>query len=70
MASQRGVIMKAILAHAHGEIEMSRANIEVYLNASVGIGEHSDITGAVMLELDKIAQYEDQIQVLDKYFKA
>tara|TARA_R100001443_G_C3323288_1_gene170590 strand:+ start:765 stop:977 length:213 start_codon:yes stop_codon:yes gene_type:complete len=70
MASQRGVIMKAILAHAHGEIEMCRANIEVYLNASVGIGEHTDITGAVMAELDKMAQYEAQIEVLDKYFKA
>ena len=70
MSSQRNVLLKALLAHAAGEIEMSRANIEVYLNASVGIGEHADITGAIAGELDKIARYEDQIQVLDKYFKA
>ena len=70
MASQRQLLMKALTVHAHGEIEMCRANIEVYLNASVGIGEHSDITGAIAGELDKIARYEDQIHVLDKYFKA
>ena len=70
MSSQRNVLLKALLAHAAGEIEMSRANIEVYLNASVGIGEHPNITGAMQEEIDKIARYEDQIQVLDKYFKA
>ena len=48
---------------------MSRANVEVYLNASVGIGEHSNITGAIQEEVDKIAKYQDQIDVINKYFK-
>ena len=69
MSSQRNVLLKALLAHAAGEIEMSRANIEVYLNASVGIWEHSNITGAMQEEIDKIAKYQDQIDVINRYFK-
>ncbi len=69
MSSQRNVLLKALLVHAAGEIEMSRANIEVYLNASVGIGEHPNITGAMQEEIDKIAKYQDQIDVINKYFK-
>ena len=69
MSSQRALLMKALTVHAHGEIEMCRANIEVYLNASVGIGEHADITGAIAGELDKIARWHDQIEVIQKYVK-
>jgi len=69
MSSQRDIIRKALLLHATGEIEMARANVEVYLNSSVGIGEHSNITGAVQEEIDKIAKYQDQIDVINKYFK-
>jgi len=43
--------------------------VEVYLNNPAGIGEHSDVMEAVEQELDKIARYHDQIEVLNKYFK-
>ena len=46
----------------------SKANVEVYFEHPVGIGEHSDITGAIGEELDKIARYHDQIEVLKNYF--
>jgi hypothetical protein len=39
------------------------------LEHPVGIGEHSDISEAIQCELDKIARYEDQLNVIDKYFK-
>ena len=65
----REQLIRALLAHAQGEIEKHKANVEIYLTNPVGIGEHSDITGAIGEELDKIARYEDQLQVIDKYFK-
>jgi len=34
----------------------------------MGIGEHSDITEAIQVELDKIARYHDQIEVINHYF--
>ena len=30
---------------------------------------HSDITEAIQVELDKIARYHDQVEVIDQYFK-
>ena len=65
----REQLIRALLAHAQGEIEKHKANVEIYLTNPVGIGEHSDITGAIGEELDKIARYHDQIEVLTKYFK-
>ena len=43
--------------------------MNVYLEHPAGIGEHSDITEAIQVELDKIARYHDQVEVIDKYFK-
>ena len=65
----REQLIRALLAHAQGEIEKHKANVEVYLTNPVGIGEHSDITAAIQIELDKIARYHDQVEVIQKYFK-
>ena len=65
----RDQLIKALLAHAQGDIQKHVANVEVYLNNPVGIGEHSDITEAIENELNIIAKYQDQIDVINKYFK-
>ena len=61
-------LIKALLTHAHGEISYHKANVNVYLNNPVGIGEHSDVMGAITAELAQIAKYQDQIDVIEKYF--
>ncbi|ADP00060.1 hypothetical protein PRUG_00037 [Prochlorococcus phage P-SSP6] len=63
----RTQLINALKAHANGEIQKHLANVEVYLENPAGIGEHSDITEAIGLELDKIARYHDQMEVLSKY---
>ena len=62
-------LLKAVLAHANGEIAKHRANVNVYLEHPAGIGEHSDITEAIETELNIIAKYQDQVDVINKYFK-
>ena len=69
MIHMRDQLIKALLAHANGEIQKHKANVEVYLEHPMGIGEHSDITEAIQVELDKIARYHDQVEVIDQYFK-
>ena len=61
-------LVRSLLAHAHGEIEYHKANVSVYLDNPVGIGEHPDVMGAITEELDKIARYHDQVEVLERYF--
>ena len=65
----REQLIKALLAHAQGDIAKHKANIEVYLANPVGIGEHSKIVEAIEGELDMIAKYQDQIDIINKYFK-
>ena len=65
----REQIIKALLAHAQGDIAKHKANVEVYLSNPAGIGEHSDVMGAIEEELNMIAKYQDQIDVISKYFK-
>ena len=64
----RNILLKATRSHAQGHVDKHIANIEVYLNQSVGIGEHSDIIEAIELELEEIAKYQDQLDILDQYF--
>ena len=65
----RDKIIKALLSHAKGDIEKHKANVEIYLSNPAGIGEHSDIMESVENELNMIAKYQDQIDVIQKYFK-
>ena len=65
----REQLIKALLAHAQGDIAKHRANVEIYLTNPVGIGEHSNIMEAIEEELNMIAKYQDQIDVIQKYFK-
>ena len=48
----RKVLIDGLKAHALGHIEKHKANVEIYLHGSVGIGEHSDIVAAIQTELD------------------
>jgi len=65
----RDSLIKALLAHAHGDIAKHKANVEVYLTNPAGIGEHSNIVDAIEEELNMIAKYQDQVDVINKHFK-
>ena len=62
-------LVKALLAHAQGDIQKHVANVEVYLTNPAGIGEHSNIVEAIEQEINEIAKYQDQIDIIKKYFK-
>jgi len=65
----RNQIIEALKAHAHGHVEKHRLNVEVYLSNPVGIGEHSDVMDAIEIELAEMAKYQDQLDLVEKYFK-
>jgi hypothetical protein len=64
----REKLLTALEAHAKGHIEKHRINVEIYLTNSVGIGEHGDIIETVEKELEAMARYQDQLDILKKYF--
>tara|TARA_Y100000114_G_C11595912_1_gene248012 strand:+ start:344 stop:571 length:228 start_codon:yes stop_codon:yes gene_type:complete len=61
-------LLIAAMAQARGELEVHKANIKVYQTMPAGIGEHSDVTEAVIAELDKMAAAHDRIEMLKEYF--
>jgi hypothetical protein len=65
----RELLIEAFKSHAKGHIDKHIANVEVYLANPVGIGEHSDIMEAVEIEVEQIAKYDDQLEMIMKYFK-
>ena len=65
----REILLQAIRSHAKGHVDKHKANVEVYLNSTTGIGEHPDIIEAMEMEIMEIAKYDDVLEILDKYFK-
>ena len=61
-------IIEAARKQAEGQIAVHKANIKVYQTMPAGIGEHSDITEAVIAELDKLASAHDRLEMIEKYF--
>ena len=61
-------MIQALKAHAIGHIEKHKVNVEVILQQAVGIGEHGDILTEAEKELKVIAEYDDQLEMLNKYF--
>ena len=62
-------IILAAKKQAEGEVAEHLANIQVYQTMPAGIGEHSDVTEAVIAELDKLAAADDRLAMIEKYLK-
>ena len=63
------MLIQAVRAHASGHVQKHKANVEVFLANAVGVGEHPDVLDSIEKELDEMARYNDQIEMIDKYFK-
>ena len=64
----RSDLIKASKLHFQAHIEKHRVNIENLLENGVGVAEHPDIMDTIEKELEIIAEYDDKLSVLDKYF--
>ena len=57
-------IILAAKKQAEGELEVHKANIQVYIENPAGIGEHPDLVAAVDHEVCKLANAEDKLSSL------
>lgn len=60
------IVLQALVKKLEGDIAVSRANIEIYKQDSVGIGEHPEIVQAVEAELEKYSEAQDKLSNLLK----
>ena len=65
----RDIILKAFKSHAQGHIDKHIANVEVLLEKPVGVAEHPDVIETIEKEVRVIADYDDLLQMINKYFE-
>ena len=58
----------ALKKKLEGDIAIHKTNISIYMNNTVGIGEHIDIVETVDKELVKLCEAEDKLATLIKNF--
>ena len=67
-ASKLPAILHALQLKYESEIVIAKTNIDVYLNNSVGVGEHPTIVEAVELELKKVDTAQAMLDVIEKHY--
>ena len=67
--TQRDDMLDAVEHYATGNIAMHKMNVEIYLSNPAGIGEHSDVTEAVIAEIEKIARWQDVVDTINEHFR-
>lgn len=58
------VIADSMMSYLTGKVKYHQANVRIYLQSPVGIGEHPDILGAIEEELAKAAEYQEKLDQL------
>ena len=61
-------IIDVLIKQCEAGIERHKMNVRVLTEKNVGLAEHGDLMITIEGELDKVANYEDRLQVLKKYF--
>ena len=63
-------LLQALIKRLEGDIEVAKANVMVYTRNAAGIGGegNADVLEEIEKELDIVARYHDQLEMLDKYF--
>ena len=66
----REMLIGAARTYYMGMINKHMANMEGLLNNPTGLGEdaHQDIQAVIEIELGKIADYHDKLEMLQKFF--
>ena len=61
-------IIKGLQNNFQGLIDKHIANAMVLISNPVGVAEHPDTLDSIEGELGKVAEYEDKLAMLNKYF--
>ena len=62
-------LIKASKLHFEAHIEKHKMNVEVILANPTALHGHTDVMDAIEKELAEMANYDDKLEMLNKYFK-
>lgn len=61
-------ILDALKDKLKGELAVAKANVRVYLNNPVGIGEHPEVVQAIESQIEVIATAQEKLDIINKHF--
>jgi len=68
MEKVKVTILDALKDKLKGEIAVAKANVTVYLNSPVGIGEHPEVVQAIESQIEVIAAAQEKLDIINKHF--
>ena len=60
---------KALKAHYQAKKLKALANIEVFMKAPVGVGEHSDLVSTICTQVEELAHAEDVLYCIESHYE-
>jgi len=63
------MLLQALAKKLEGDLAVAQANILIYKNKSVGIGEHPELVQAIETEVEKAAEASDKLNMVRKLIK-
>ena len=54
--------------HFEAHILKHKMNVDIMLSNPMAIHDHEDLMSAIEKEVDKISEYMDKLEVMEKYF--
>ena len=60
------MLLQALKKKLEGDVAVSKANILIYKEKSVGIGEHPEIVQAIEMEIGKMAEAQDKLDTVNQ----
>ena len=68
MSTIKVTILESLKDKLKGEIAVAKANVTVYLNNPVGIGEHPEVVQAIESQIEVIAAAQEKLDIINKHF--
>lgn len=65
---KRDKLIDNIKSYLVGHLSKHRANIDNLLDNGVALAEHPDIIATIEKELGIMAEYQDKLELIEKYF--
>ena len=60
------MLLQALKKKLEGDVAVAKANILIYKEKSVGIGEHPEIVQAIEMEIGKMAEAQDKLETVNQ----
>ena len=64
----RDMFIEALTAKYEADMKVAKATINVYMDKSVGIGEHPQFINEIDKQLELIASAEEKLEMLKKHY--